>query len=352
MRPRQRLRALPGFGDQQGLDLGQLAGGAHQQLEDRIERRRIRAAGLDHRLDVVDVGAEPAVGQARLVAPHPVHVAEQRVDLAVMREHAEGLRQPPGREGVGRIALVVDREVGDEAVVQQVGIEGRQLLGQEQALVDDRPAAQRADVEVGDAVRLDGLLDAPADDVEVDARTGSSPTPERVLDHDLLDLGPGGVGLLADHVDARPAPGASHRCDSRTRRISDSTMWRQRSCALEVGARQEDHADGEVPAARLVAGAADMLLEEVLRNLDVDAGAVAGLAVGVDRAAVPQRLERLDAGLRRPRAAAGRRSPRPGRRRRHRVPVRDRRHGSPAAALRSARQRSTKSFDSMTLPDS
>src|SRR3546814_17826728 len=39
-----------------------------------------------------------------------------------------------------------------------------------------------------------------------------------------------------------------------------------------------------------------MLAEEVLRDLQVDAGAVAGLAVGVDRTAVPHRLQRLDAG--------------------------------------------------------
>ena len=44
-------------------------------------------------------------------------------------------------------------------------------------------------------------------------------------------------------------------------------------------------------------GARHVLAEEVLRDLDVQAGAVAGLAVGVDRAAVPDRLERGDAGL-------------------------------------------------------
>ena len=38
---------------------------------------------------------------------------------------------------------------------------------------------------------------------------------------------------------------------------------------------------------------ADMLAEEILRDLDVDAGAVAGLAVGVDGAAVPDGLQRV-----------------------------------------------------------
>jgi hypothetical protein len=39
-----------------------------------------------------------------------------------------------------------------------------------------------------------------------------------------------------------------------------------------------------------------MLAEEILRDLQMDAGAVAGLAVGIDRAAVPDRLQRRDAG--------------------------------------------------------
>ncbi len=38
-----------------------------------------------------------------------------------------------------------------------------------------------------------------------------------------------------------------------------------------------------------------MVAEEILRDLDMDAGAVAGLAVGVDRAAMPHRLQRIDA---------------------------------------------------------
>jgi hypothetical protein len=46
-----------------------------------------------------------------------------------------------------------------------------------------------------------------------------------------------------------------------------------------------------------VAAALHDLGEEVLRHLDMDAGAVAGLAVGIDRAAVPDRLQRVDAGL-------------------------------------------------------
>jgi hypothetical protein len=55
----------------------------------------------------------------------------------------------------------------------------------------------------------------------------------------------------------------------------------------EVGARQEDLADGDAAAGRSSCPVRGPAREEVLRDLDMDAGAVAGLAVGVDRAAVP-----------------------------------------------------------------
>ena len=65
----------------------------------------------------------------------------------------------------------------------------------------------------------------------------------------------------------------------------------------EIGARQEHHADGDAADLRgLAARIAHMLLEEILRDLDMDAGAVAGLAVGIDGAAMPHRLQRIDAG--------------------------------------------------------
>ena len=53
---------------------------------------------------------------------------------------------------------------------------------------------------------------------------------------------------------------------------------------------------------------ADLLVEEGVGDLHVDAGAVAGLAVGVHRAPVPDRAQRLDAVLHHLRGAACRRS--------------------------------------------
>ena len=65
----------------------------------------------------------------------------------------------------------------------------------------------------------------------------------------------------------------------------------------EVGLGQEHLADGDALVRQGVAAALDVLGEEVLRDLDMDAGAVPGLAVRIHRAAVPHGLQRIDAGL-------------------------------------------------------
>src|SRR6185437_7995523 len=139
------------------------------------------------------------------------------------------------------------------------------------------------------------LLDAPADDVEVELEALDLDA-ARIGDHDLLDLGPRRIGLLADHVDVdrHLAPAIDGIAEIEDLGLDDGAAA---LLAVEVGARQEHHADGEPPGARLMAGMAHMLAEEILGYLDMNAGAVAGLAVGVDGAPMPHRFQRVDAGL-------------------------------------------------------
>src|SRR6516225_661724 len=139
---------------------------------------------------------------------------------------------------------MINRKARDEALVEEVGIKRRQLLGQKHALVDDRAARKRAYIEILDLIGDDALFYAPANDVEVELELldiGAA----AIGDHDLLDLGPRRIRLLADHVDVdRHLPPAidgvtgieNLRFDDRA-----ATLLR-----IEIGARQEDHADGEV----------------------------------------------------------------------------------------------------------
>ena len=105
-----RLAFRPGFRDQHRLRHRRRAAGLAEHLPDRIQSARVRRAIRDDRLDVVDIVAVSLGDHPDLVALHPVLVAAQRVDLAVMRDHPERLGERPLREGVGRIALVIDRK--------------------------------------------------------------------------------------------------------------------------------------------------------------------------------------------------------------------------------------------------
>ncbi len=71
-------------------------------------------------------------------AAHRLAVRPDRVDLAVVREVAERLRQPPRRERVRGVALVEQRVSGVEVRGAEVRVEPPELVADEEALVDDR----------------------------------------------------------------------------------------------------------------------------------------------------------------------------------------------------------------------
>ena len=212
-----------------------------------------------------------------------------------MGERAERLRQPPGREGVGRIALVIDRKARNETGVEQVRVELGQAFGQEHALVDDRARRQGAEIQLGYLCCDRLLLDAAADHVKIALELGGAGA-LGVPDHDLLDLGARRIRLLADHrdVDRHLPPAVDGVTEGKDLGLDDlpATLLR-----AEVGLRQENLAYPHRARLHAVAAAFDGFGEEILRDLDVDAGAIARLAVGVNRAAVPHRLQRLDPGL-------------------------------------------------------
>ena len=77
-------------------------------------------------------------GHFDFVALHPILVATDRVDFAIMRKAAERLRQPPLGESVGRITLMENCNAAFKAVVLKIGIKDREAFCEEQALVDNR----------------------------------------------------------------------------------------------------------------------------------------------------------------------------------------------------------------------
>jgi len=213
-----------------------------------------------------------------------------------MGQHAERLRQPPLREGVGGIALVVDREGAFKPLVHQVGVELCHLLGQHHAFVDDRPARQRRQIQRRHLRGGGGFLDAAADDIEV-AFEFLFLDAFRIRDQNLLNLRPRRVRLIpkAGDVHWHMPPAVDVVAHAQHFGLDDRAAGFLRA---KVGARQEDLAHGQqLVAARLVAGAFHLVVEEVDRDLHMDARAVASFAVSVDCATVPNGLQRVDAVL-------------------------------------------------------
>ena len=151
----------PGLRDEHHHRVRRVAAGRNKQLEHVVERGGIALPLPDDGQELLQLVAEERRGERRFARREGVEVALERVDFAVVGDGAEGMGQLPGREGVGRVALVDDREGRNEVRIGEVGVELLDLRGQQQPLVDDCPRRAGADVGL-----LRRLLDLPADYVE------------------------------------------------------------------------------------------------------------------------------------------------------------------------------------------
>ena len=178
-----------------------------QQLEHLVEAGRVARPRRADRVDARQVALNQRRLEERLAGPHPVAVAGQRVDLAVVAQVAVRVGQRPARERVGREARVHQRQARLEGGVAQVGEELAQLLGGEHALVDDGAGRQRGEVDAVDGV-LDPLAQhegAPLERHGVDAGPGRG-------HEQLLDERHGARGDLAEVVGlGRHRAPAEHR---------------------------------------------------------------------------------------------------------------------------------------------
>jgi hypothetical protein len=109
-------RTLPHLGHQHRLRVAHVAAASDQQLERRVELRRVGLVEVDHRVDELRVDPVDAV-QRQITGPdvaltrtHQIDVAVDGVDLTVVAHGAEGLRPLPRRQGVGGEAGVEHRE--------------------------------------------------------------------------------------------------------------------------------------------------------------------------------------------------------------------------------------------------
>ena len=294
----QRI-AGPRLGDQHHRRMREAVAALHEEFERVVEAGGVGLAFVGNRPELFDVGTEQRRGYARLARGHPVEIAAQCIDLAVMGDHAVGVGELPGREGVGRKALMHERERRGEQRMMQIGVIRPELIGEEHALVDQRAAGQRYGIETDVAaagIAVDGVGDHLAQHVE--------PALEIVL---ILDVGP----ATDKHLAVRRL-GLDHRCREagivrrhvapaeqlQPLRLDDALDHGLAIDALRAIARHEHVADGVMAGlGQLDPERSRDLLQECVRDLHQDTGAVTGQRVGARRPAMGEVLQDLDAML-------------------------------------------------------
>jgi hypothetical protein len=121
--------------------------------------------GADRRKPA-QVTGNPRAREHRFTGVHAVAVTADGVDLAVVRDKPERVREWPRRKGVGGEATVHDRDGAATAFVAQIRKVLRQLHCREHALVHHGAAGQGREVDTLTFGTLAQRIDLP---VEIDA---------------------------------------------------------------------------------------------------------------------------------------------------------------------------------------
>ncbi len=284
----------PGLGDHHQHRVRQRPPGCQQQLEGIVEAGGVtlygRAAGRDYRQELLNGVAQLCRGEHRGAGGHPVDVAAQGVDLAVMNNVAIRVRQAPAAQGVGAETRVHQGEGRHEGLVRQVVVEGLDLVGDQQALVDQTARRQAADVEVLFLLHIgvgDGLLDDLSRRVKLElepvlVRSARGPAHEELAYHRHH--------VPRHHAD-RPWIHRDIAPAQELETLGLDLLLDQRLAAVPLVRvlGQEGHADGVLARVRQVDFQPRALFtEEVVGHLHGDAGAVTGLGIGPAGAAMPQ----------------------------------------------------------------
>ncbi len=278
----------PGLGHQHHHHVGQAAApGQAQEVGHLVQGLGIGGVRPGDGAEVLHhVAAEGFALEHGFPGGHPGQVAAQGVDLAVVGQQPVGVGPLPGREGVGGEPGMDQGQPAFGAGVGQVRVEGGQLLGQHEPLVDEGAGRAGADVErieIGDLAGpltdgaehpLEGLRGALAADDEL-AEGG----------HGVPGRGPQGA---LHHRGGAPA-------DDGLAVVHDRPLQHRHVVAAAGRIRGEEaHGHGVVPRGRQGDPFGRHLLrQQPVGNLQQDAGAVPGERVAAGGAPVGEVLQDL-----------------------------------------------------------
>ena len=157
------------------IECGSDRAGRQKQLQDVVEGRGVALVGVgDYGEQLADVVAEDFGRQHGVTGGHPVDVAAQGVDLAVVDDMAVGMSESPSAERVRAEPRMHHCEGGLDVRVGEVEVEALKLAGEDEALVDD-PVCRETDNVGVQALVPSAICDPAPDDVEAEFKGGHCP---------------------------------------------------------------------------------------------------------------------------------------------------------------------------------
>ena len=116
------LMVLPRFGDHHHNGFRQRPSRQRQKFQHIVKHGRIAAGGVDDGQQVGQIIAKQFGLEAHLAGVHPVDVAAQRIDLAVVDDVAVRMGTFPTGEGVGAEAGVDQGQAAGQVGFGEVGV--------------------------------------------------------------------------------------------------------------------------------------------------------------------------------------------------------------------------------------
>ena len=138
--------AFPCLGNHHHHRMRNRVSGTQQKFKRTVKRGRVGLAFIDERPELVEVTSEHGRRYRALAGAQPVHVATQRVDLTVMGDQTERVRELPGRKSIGGKPLVHQRQRGHAARILQILVIATDLAREQHALVHDGARRHRRHV--------------------------------------------------------------------------------------------------------------------------------------------------------------------------------------------------------------
>ena len=281
---------VPRLGQQHGRGTRKRATVHDQELEHVIQNRGVGTLAVDDGHHALKIVLQHGAVQVGFAGANPVDVALEGVDLAVVNDKTVGVRTLPAGRGVGRVARVDERHGRFDGGVVEIDEEAAHLRGDQHALVHDGARAHGADVEnlvAQGKLGVGLLLDGAAAHVQAALECVADRRVVGAAQKGLQDGRHAGAGRLTQvvRVDGHLAPKEQRHAGLGAALLKHATGILYALVVL----REEQHGHAIVALCRQnLAALLGLFAEKMMRNLEQDSGAVAGVLLESGAAAVLQ----------------------------------------------------------------